>query len=486
MLVECFERIGEYRAVRFLRAFLSSDLHLALVVLLMLAANLFSLEMIAFYLLILLGALVLLFCDDMKGVIPITLCCYMSVSYENNPAYFHIGNTRGPVSIFYNADCVLQLAFLIAVAVILLLGRLIVILMRGEKRRCPKLLIGFAALGLGYMLGGLFTEYYDLRTVVFGVAQIASLCGLYFLFLYGVDWKNTPTEHWAKVFLAIGFGLTVELLGMYVKSGILTDPTLDRGVLVTGWGMYNNVGCILAMCVPAALYLSVKKKSGWRFMLCAFVLFAAIVFTQSRSSMLFGGVVFAAGLVIALCKTPGDERKYAFAVAGAVAAALAVAVIVLFSVPVLREKVIRLFSDVFEKGFTGNGRNEIYEMAIAHFKENPFFGVGFYQCDAFRWGWDKTDEVFLAPRYHNTILQMMATGGIFCLGCYLAHRAETLVMLFRRPSLEKSFIALSIASLLLTSLAECHFFSFGPGMFYGVLLAYAEGSDLFRPAPQRE
>ena len=468
MLLECFPTIGNSAAVKALRAFLNSVWFIVLIALLMACANLFSWELPVFYVYLVLGAFIVLLCDDLKGVIPIACCAYMTLSYENNPA------VSMETSAFYKPEFVVQFVFILAVAVILLIGRLVTVFMRGEKKKVPALALGFGALGLSFVLGGLFSEYYGFRTAFFGFVVIASLCGLYFFFYYGVDWKKTEKDYFAYLFLIIGLFLLAELLGMYLKSGILTDDSLDRGVLITGWGMYNNVGCVLCACLPAPLYLALEKRRGWIYTALSLVLVIGLVFTQSRGSMLFGAPVFLAGMIIVLVKSKKRERIAHFIVLGVALVSAAVVAAVFYN------KLIELFSDIIEKfqsGDIANGRMQIYKQGIEHFLSQPVFGVGFYQCNAFRWG-HLTAESFLPPRYHNTIIQVLASGGIFSLLCYLVHRVETLVLICHRPSREKTFLALSVAGILLTSLVECHLFSFGPALLYGVLLVFAEGRDL--------
>lgn len=489
MLVECFENLGRKAIVLRLRSFYRSWWYTALVVLLMTIANLFSLELPVFYCYLLLGAGAVLFDDDLAAVIPIILCCYMSISLENNPANFSPTNERGTISAFYDPNFVIQLLFVLGAAVILLAARLVSLLLWGERRRAPALSLGFGALGISYVLGGIFSEFYDFRTAFFGLVQIASLCALYFFFYYAVDWRRVSRDHWAKLFTLLGCGILIELIGIYAKYQValtLLEPGKDfRHYLQTGWGMYNNVGCNLSMCLPAAFSLASSKKHGWVYTIVGIAIAVGIVFTQSRGSILFGGIVFLASLVMSLVYSKGRERRNQLIVTAVIGGLLVILLGVMLGVPAFREKVLKIYSSLLEQGFSDNGRYEIYEQGIAHFRSAPFFGVGFYQCDAYRWGIPNGAQVFLPPRYHNTVIQLLATGGIFAICCYLVHRVQTCLLLFRHPSAEKTFIAFCIAALLLTSQLECHFFSFGPGLLYGVLLVFAEGSDVLKGSVYR-
>ena len=468
MLIEWNTQIREHALIKSLRDFLHSVWYIAFVALLMVCANLFSLELPVYYLYVFFALVIVLFDEDLRGIIPIFCCSYMSVSYENNPAV----NIAG--SAFYDPAFKFQLTFLLVLGPALLIARLIGLLIRGERKSPPKLTFGFLALGLSFILGGLFSKFYSFRSAFFGFAVVASLGGLYFLFYYGIDWSKVKKEYFAELFMVVGLGLIIEIIGTYVKSGILTDPALDRGVLVTGWGMYNHMGCVLAMCLPAPLYLSAVKKRGWIYTAVSLVLFAGLILTQSRGSILFGTPLYFSGLVIALVKSEKQERIFHFIVLG-----IAIFVVIIVAA-VFWDKLFSLFSDMFNKTFSGdpsNGRIPIYQEGFEHFRQNPSFGVGFYQSTAPRWG-DLPEDAFLPRCYHNTFIQLIAAGGIVALVCYLFHRVQTILLFFRRPNLEKIFMALGILALLLTSLVECHFFSFGPGMLYSILLVCAEGRNL--------
>lgn len=462
------KKIGEHTFVKGLQSFFRSEWYMALITFLMVCANLFALELAVFYCYLLLGLLAVLFDTDLKAVIPIGCCSYMTISYDNNPAM----NPTG--SAFYEPDFKFQLTLICCVAGVMLIGRCLARVIGGERKKAPTLTLGFAALGLALVLGGVMTKFYDARTAFFGFAVTASLCVLYFLFYYGVNWNELKKDYFAKLFFIVGIGVAAELAGVYLRTGILKNPELDRGVLITGWGMYNNVGCVLSMCMPSALYLSLKEERGFIYTALGILLFGALVFTQSRGSILFGGIVYLVGLLIVLIKCDKRARRQHLWVLGA-----AILIFFIFAL-IFRKELAVLFQDAIKKTFSAdpsNARGPIYAEGIEHFASEPFFGVGFYQCTAFRWG-SLSSGAFLPPRYHNTIIQLLASGGLFALGCYIYHRAETLILLFRRPTIEKTFLALSIASLLLTSLVECHLFSFGPAILYSILLAFAEGQDV--------
>lgn len=469
MLVQIFPRLLGNRAVLSARRFFNSVWYLLMIAAATACANVFSLELPVYYFYLVCGIAASLFAEDAYPVLPVFCFAYMSVSAPNNPA------TNVGSSVFHQPVFLLHVAFIALSAVIFLVGRLVVeLIAHPKRRRVPALSVGFLALGASYVLGGLLSGFYGGRTALFGFAEICSLGLVYFYFYYTVDWKARGAHACAVLFTCIGLCVAAEIVGMYFLPGVFGEDGVDRSKLVTGWGMYNNVGCVMAMCLPAPFYFAATRKGGWRYNLLGNLFMLAVAFTQSRASILFGGCVYLACAAAVLVKTRGKERLAHVAVYAAVVLVCAVGAAALW------EKVAALFRSLLDIGFHENGRLETYKEGFSQFLSAPVFGVGFYECHGFQWG-QLPPTSFLPPRYHNTYIQLLACGGGVAMLAYLVHRVQTLRLLFRRPSVEKTFIALSVVALVLTSLLDCHFFNFGPGILYSALLAFAEGGAREQP-----
>ncbi len=473
MLTDAFPKLNRSRFVAALRDFYHSGSYIALLVILMLFAQLFSMELLVWWMYLALGALALLVDEDTIAVAPIFCCGYMSVSGANNPG-------RYEDTIFTRPECVLQLAIILVIGVIFIMGRLLSKQLTSPRRDRPALLFGFVALGFAYLLGGAFTPYYGTRTLLFGFVQIVSLALIYFFFRATVNWDRLSKEYGLKLFFALGLGLVVEVVGMYFQPWV-DLKNFSRGMLYTGWGIYNNVGAALALCIPAAFYFSAVRRNGWVYTFFASVMLLGVFLSQSRGSILFGVAVYILSAIFALvCAKKGERVKqgvvYLFLLLALVAACAA-----------FREQFLALFRSVIEAGLASSGREKIYAACWKTFLSHPIFGVGFYETP----GALLNDggildlapcppDVFLPPRAHNTFMQLIASGGAVALLAYLFHRVQTLRLFFCKPTKQKTFLGLCILALLLTSLLDCHFFNIGPGFLYSFLLVFAEGGELGR------
>lgn len=481
MFCDVFPKLKNSRFMQHLNGFFRSGWFAALIAALMAVSELFALEIPVYYLYVLFGCLICFFCEDTLGIIPIVCCSYMTFSAQNNAGKFT------DATAFSDPKVVVQFTFILCVGVAVLLGRLVTKLIQDPHRGFPRFAIGFLLLGLAYALGGVMGGYFETRSVIFGLTQLLALSGLYFFCRFSVDMEKTDASYFLLVMTCIGVGLCAEIVGMYFNEGAISAEGVVRTNLYTGWGIHNNVGCAMAMCMPAPFYFSVKRKNGWIYTIVGCFFMLAVVLSQSRGAMIFGAVVFLASGVFVLTQSKGMERIWNLTVFLAVLIALFVSMIV------LRAQLNALFSSLIESGTDDYGRRTTWERCIEKFKESPIFGVGFYHTPGTvltLGNMQTTDgavfETFMPPRAHNTYIQLITSGGLVALGAYAFHRLETLIHFFRRPTAGKVVIALSISALLLTSVLDCHFFNLGPGILYGALLFFAECEKPAKPAGSRK
>ncbi len=466
MLWHYFAKMRERSAVKAVRSFLYSDFYLLVVVALMACANIFGLEIPVYYAYFLFCLLIVLFAEDCFPIMPMACCGYMTFSAKNNPAK-HVGETM-----FANPAITAQFIAIAAVIAVILTVRLVFELRVKRRGRFPLLTFGFFALGASYLLGGAFTSFYGLRTVLFGIVQIISLSLFYFYLSVTVDWGKRRAGDCIKVFTAVGGGLALEAFAMYLTPEVLNafaEGTFNRGYLVTGWGVYNNVGGMLVLCLPAPFYFAATKRHGWVYSLFGSELMLAILFTQSRNSILCGAILYLACMTVVLVKSREYERFHHFLVNVAFILGIALAIVI------LRDSLGASFLRLFQEFFQGESRLQIYRDGLKEFVKNPIFGNGWYEGLGAIYG-NLPSTSFLPPRYHNTYVQLFASGGVVAMGAYLFHRGQTVALFLQKPTTEKSFVGLCVLALVLISFLDCHFFNFGPGLLYSCLLVSAENA----------
>lgn len=454
---------GNSTVIGRINRFMTSPRFVAAVMLLTAVANIFSLELAVYSVFAAAAVYICLFGDDLLGLMPIIMCCYIAPSVKNNPG-------RSDQSVFavgHGGGYLICLAVLIGAA---LLFRLI----RDRHRFFRKkrtLLTGMLGLLGAYLLSGLGSAAYPdsaLKNIFFALLQGGAIIIPYFLFSGGVHWKNTRQDYFAWVGFGTGCLLLCQIFWIYCSNHVVTDGVIQRDQIYTGWGMHNNIGGLLAMMIPFAFYLATKYRRGWIGTVAGSAFLIGVLLTCSRSSILTGMAIYLV-CVLLMLHYARNRRNNTIALAAVIAA-------VLLALLLFHKQLLLLFSALLEIGMDPSTRDEIYLEGLKLFTRYPVFGGSFYSPGYTPWEWSTAAGFtgFFPPRWHNTLIQLLASCGIVGLGAYLLHRVQTLRMFLRNSTKEKTFIGCALLVLLAGSMFDCHFFNIGPVLFYSMGLAFAE------------
>ena len=473
MLTHFIPKLKNNKVVEGINAYLYSKWYVVTVALLMVLSNLLSWEFPVMWSYLILCIVIVLFADDCFPIIPLFCTGYMLFSAGNNPAGDYGKND------FSSPQAIAQLVTILVLAVVCLVTRVVFeIAVKGRNnKKYPILTTGYIALGLGYIMSGIFSHYDYLRSLLFALVQIASLCATYYFFFYTIDWSKRKVSDGAMVFTIIGLGMVLEVVGMYLKPDVIQkilQGTFTRSDLKSGWGVYNNVGGVMALLMPAPFYFACTKKRKWLYVLVASLLMLAVVLTQSRGAIVAGGVVYVACTVFTFVYSPKCDHKELAITFGSIYTTALVTIFLLYSGRVDDP----VWNSMIDTGLDDSGRFQIYLTGLKQFLEAPFFGNGFYCGEGlvFQYGQGTipTENYFIPPRYHNTVVQLLASCGVVGFAGYGYHRYQTVKLFVKKPAPHKTFLAMSLLAHILASLLDCHMFNMGPGLTYGVMLLFAE------------
>ena len=472
------ENVRERPLVKAINTFMATPKGVMLIALLTVLAHIFSLE-IVLYILTLLYCIYVSICgDDFLTLAPLCVFCYIAPSRENNPG-------RNNESLFSGATGVF---LLIGVAIFLICFLLRIGFDRnmGFKKLLTHkraLLWGMLALGLAYLLSGLFSEHYHaiwIKNIGFGLLEFVTVFALYFLLTALVDWTKVRKDYFAWIAFLAGCVIALEVFNLYffhfdnLFQDLAEGDRWNRWQIYLGWGMHNNIGAMLAVTSPFACYLASRHKHGYAFIFPAIGIMVALFMTLSRTSILVGLVIFVVSFVIMLFKA--FRRRILLITGGGLLVAGTVLLIVFWS------DLVSVVRDIFDNGFLDtSGRGSLYTAGLKVFVKNPIFGEGFYPSDMSTFNtayWLIGSEMtsFLPPRWHDTVVQLLASCGLLGLLAYGFHRVQTVLMILRGITLEKIFIGLALVAFLGMSLLDNHFFNLGPTLLYSMALAFAEKS----------
>ena len=474
---EKFYKLPQMPFVEKINAFLNSKAFIILVFAIVLVANIFALELIAYGVFTAIAVFVSVFGKDYLCYTPMLIGCYITPNFKNNPGRF--GN-----SIFSFATGGGAILIMAGVIILALLYRLIADKEMGARmfKTKRKLLWGMLALGVAYVLSGVGLKGYTtvaFKNIRFGLIQFFAIFVPYILLSGGIKWQDVDKRYCAYVGLAMALTVGVEVVGVYFMNGVFVNGVLYRQNIFTGWGINNNMGVLISMGIPFAFYFVYKNDHPIVYNVLAVMLCVFSVLTCSRGCILGSAAVYIGCLIFILAKSPCKRVKKITIVN------IFVLIATLGVMSILTYKAL---VSAFAVGFNSNGRFELYSLGLSLFAKNPIFGMTFYAveyvpADNLYWVWSQTDGLneIIPGRWHNTLIQLAATCGLVGLAAYAFHRVQSVFLILKNPTAEKIFIGLSICVLLVLSLLDCHFFNIGPTLFYSSALAFAESMGSHKP-----
>ena len=156
MLIYFLPKLQNVKVIKMIQTFLNSKYSMFLIAVLALISNIFSLEIAVLYIYLGIVITAILFCEDLLSLIPVACCSYYTFSRQNNPL------SHDKTSVFLESAAKTNLFIIIGITTVFAISRLVFeIVTKEEKRKLPKLTWGFVALGLAYVIGGIFSGYYD-------------------------------------------------------------------------------------------------------------------------------------------------------------------------------------------------------------------------------------------------------------------------------------------------------------------------------------
>lgn len=445
--------------------FLTTPLYILSVMLLIMLANDAGYELPVYTVILLAGCYICLFADDLLPLMPMVTGCYISVSAQNNPGI-------NPNSVF--ATWGLYIALILIPFVLCLIFRLATDKDFGGKAFFQKkryLIRGMILLGIAYLLGGLYSIAYPHqwnKNILMACLQFAVIFLPYYIFTGAVNWKKAPKHYFPWIGFMMGCMLVLQIIRIYIHRGVIVDGVILRNRIYTGWGMYNNIGSLLAMMIPFAFYLASRYHKGWIGSVIGSLFLIGVFFTCSRGSILMGGGAYLLCIIL-LMRSAMNKKAHTITIS--VFCVLLVSLVIIF-----HSQVAVLFRSVLGRGLDPNNRDWIYTEGLKQFARYPIFGGSFYPIDFAPYDWATVGSFseFLPPRWHNTVIQLLASTGVVGLAAYIYHRYQTVRLFLDRKNRETAFIVCSIAVLLGCSLLDCHLFNLGPALFYSTGLAFVE------------
>lgn len=426
------------------------------------AGHFFEYEMVSATVVIMLLSLQLCLCDSIRPALFIVPAFILQVPLVHSPGtpihsdYLFTG---------WRLIAVLGLAAMLLVAVIAYVVRLR--LWRRISLRRIKILPALLILAAAFLTNGLLSETWSLRGFIFGAVEAAFFLLLFMLLFLGLsreEDEHALLDYVTYITLIFAAMILLQMGHLFAFGDAIKDGAIVKGNVNLGWATCNPLGAILVTLIPTLFYGAMTKRNGFLYFVFASLVYVAAVCTCSRNALLFGTLIYALCLIIAIVKATGRRGRIALIVFAILAVA---AVVVLFTL--FREKMLTLFSSYVNQGMDDSGRIGIWKDAWEQFLGNRLFGAGFFTSDP-AGGIAVNGVPFMV---HNTPLEFLSSAGIVGLIAYFYYRAETIRPLLMKPTLGKTMLGLSYLVIVAEGLLDVFVLGFYMMLYPFAIMAVA-------------
>lgn len=446
-----------------INSFINSKWFVFFIAVFTLLNNVFGFDLFYFTTIAVIAVYVSIFGKDYLSYIPMMVFCYIALSVQNNPS-------KNPQSVLLpqnNGNLIYILAGALVFALLIrLLSDSSVGLKKAFKTK-KTLTLGMVLLGITYLISGIGSINYSdfaLKNVLFSLIQFLAMFVPYYLLCFAVKWDEIGLDYFAFVGVAFGLVVGLEIINVYAVNNVITDSTPNRFLIYTGWGVNNNMGAMLVMAIPFCFfYISKSKFVISNFTILVF-LSVCVLLSCSRNAILSLILIyFICSVIVIITAKPWVKSFF-----------LISSVMLIGCVFLIEVFFIKTIHISFLNGLNSDSRFDIYVLGAEVFTNFPVFGGGFYALNNALTPEDIGWNTFFPRMWHNTLIQILATGGLVCFIAYLVHNIQLVVLFTKKRSFENIIIFVSIFALLLLSFLDCYFFQLGPILFYSSSIAYAE------------
>ena len=361
---------------------------------------------------------------------------------------------------YFSGVGILVLSVFLAVFLSALAVRLIKKLRDKPVRPCELPFFGSALLLISALfIGGFGSGKYTPKNLLLALFVSATLFLFFYLFYIALrgEEKEKILEYLCRLSAISAFLIGLEVAWLYIEGGVISGGEIVKEKILFGWGIWNTAGSVISVLIPNC-FLGLVLYGKRVYLVAASLAYLAAIFTLSRGALILSSIVYIVGIIVALAR--GKYKKQMQKILLCVAP-VALTLVILFS-----GRIFTLFSDFFERGFSDNGRFALWRQGLSAFLSAPLFGNGFFGVPA------PDDFASSLPgMLHSTPVQLLCATGIFGFLAYVNYRVQTLRLVFKNPSFEKTMLALSILTILLGSLLDNFVFYMHTMLYPSAVLA---------------
>ncbi len=338
--------------------------------------------------------------------------------------------------------------------------------------------LGILLLDVVFIINGIFSPNYDIKNLGYGALFALSLTLVYFIVIAMLDRSENAITYACKCLVCTSYvalcQLSVSAFKMYKAGGLFIYGEsieiigINRQTL--GWGVATIVGAVIAVGIPAAMYLAKNCKFSIVAYVSALLFLAGTVLVNTRSAMIVGTLFFLVCVVI--CCAKGKNRWFNLIYT-------VLLIVIICGALLYIDKIVLPLNEFFDKilnilrfdEIENDGRIPLFKNGIEDFRSSWLFGVGFkdggYTADIVK------NNVY-SRMYHNIIIQFLGSMGIVGIAAFFVHIKHLGEVTVRRFSLDKLLLVFVPLMIISMSMFDNFFFYANFQIIYSVFLAIAE------------
>ena len=411
----------------------------------------------------------LLVCSSIRPLVPYLLVLLFQVPPAHSPAK-SIRLENGS-DYYFRPENIIPTAIVFAVALLSLL----VFFLRNNRSARVKLahvpfFVPSVLLSVAFLTNGLLLFNYKTENIVLAFAEILAFVLLFYFFYYGLKIEKGKDffRYFIYVNSLVALLLVLETIWIYysgdvvVVSAVTDEFQIVKTQIYYGWGVATTAGQAITVTLPLLLYGAMRSKGWVWYLSIAFLTYCSVIFTLSRCAILVSTIAVIVSVIIG-CFHGRNKNKFRVLLPLGIAAGLIAGVLFFGSIE-------RIFTDLFDAGFSDNGRYNLWRKGINAFLRHPIFGEGFWNVHN-QHSWL---HINLFPQMvHNTVFQILGSMGLFGMVAYTVYRIATVRVFLRYPRLGKTMLGVAILTILGQSLLDNFIFYVQPMFYYAIALAVA-------------
>ena len=217
-------------------------------------------------------------------------------------------------------------------------------------------------------------------------------------------------EYIAKALVFFGVLVTIQMGAFYIKNWDAMFATHSTMIPHLGWGISNTIANLILIVIPFGFYLfcSTNNWKQYVYVVLSTIILGCICATTSRGGTIFAFLEFGICIIITLIRSD-KKKRIQFLYVG-----IGFAVLMILAIIFGLNKLKTAWNLIFHDGMADSGRLELYREAIGCFFEFPVFGTGL----TYRGTFDMYDDTGMYM-FHNVILQIAGSMGFVGIVCFV-------------------------------------------------------------------